>query len=133
MLTKKKQSLWARMALTLLLAMAGMVVMAQTFVVVDKQGNKITYDASKIDKVTFQEDPPGFTVHEVKEESSGTEDSGTGGPGTGQGQEGSIVKETTFAFAEVASFSGDPDFLFAHRIYLQFWRTRLDQLCLSSK
>ena len=105
MLTKKKQSLWARMALTLLLAMAGMVAMAQTFVVVDKQGNKITYDASKIDKVTFQEDPPGFTVHEVKEESSGTEDSGTGGPGTGQGQEGSIVKETTFAFAEVASFS----------------------------
>ena len=114
MLTKKKQSLWARMALTLLLAMAGMVAKAQTFVVVDKQGNKITYDASKIDKVTFQEDPPGFTVHEVKEESSGTEDSGTGGPGTGQGQEGSNVKETTFAFAEVASFSGDPDFLFAH-------------------
>lgn len=114
MLTKKKQSLWARMALTLLLAMAGMVAKAQTFVVVDKQGNKITYDASKIDKVTFQEDPPGFTVHEVKEESSGTEDSGTGGPGTGQGQEGSFVKETTFAFAEVASFSGDPDFLFAH-------------------
>ena len=67
MLTKKKQSLWARMALTLLLAMAGMVAKAQTFVVVDKQGNKITYDASKIDKVTFQEDPPGFTVHEVKE------------------------------------------------------------------
>ena len=114
MLTKKKQSLWARMALTLLLAMAGMVAKAQTFVVVDKQGNKITYDASKIDKVTFQEDPPGFTVHEVKEESSGTEDSGTGDPGTGQGQEGSFVKETTFAFAEVASFSGDPDFLFAH-------------------
>ena len=100
--------------MTLLLAMAGMVAKAQTFVVVDKQGNKITYDASKIDKVTFQEDPPGFTVHEVKEESSGTEDSGTGGPGTGQGQEGSNVKETTFAFAEVASFSGDPDFLFAH-------------------
>jgi hypothetical protein len=42
------------MALTLLLAMAGMVAKAQTFVVVDKQGNKITYDASKIDKVTFQ-------------------------------------------------------------------------------
>lgn len=100
--------------MTLLLAMAGMVAKAQTFVVVDKQGNKITYDASKIDKVTFQEDPPGFTVHEVKEESSGTEDSGTGGPGTGQGQEEPIVKETTFAFAEVASFSGDPDFLFAH-------------------
>ena len=114
MLTKKKQSLWARMALTLLLAMAGMVAKAQTFVVVDKQGNKITYDASKIDKVTFQEDPPGFTVHEVKEESSGTEDFGTGDPGTGQGQEEPIIKETTFAFAEVASFSGDPDFLFAH-------------------
>ena len=114
MLTKKKQSLWARMALTLLLAMAGMVAKAQTFVVVDKQGNKITYDASKIDKVTFQEDPPGFTVHEVKEESSGTEDFGTGDPGTGQGQEEPIIKETTFAFAEVASFSGDPVYLFAH-------------------
>ena len=114
MLTKKKQSLWARMALTLLLAMAGMVAMAQTFVVVDKQGNKITYDASKIDKVTFQDDPPGFTVHEVKDESAGTENPGTGDPGTGQGQEDPIVKETTFAFAEVASFSGDPDFLFAH-------------------
>ena len=100
--------------MTLLLAMAGMVAKAQTFVVVDKQGNKITYDASKIDKVTFQEDPPGFTVHEVKEESSGTEDYGTGDPGTGQGQEEPIIKETTFAFAEVASFSGDPDFLFAH-------------------
>ena len=100
--------------MTLLLAMAGMVAKAQTFVVVDKQGNKITYDASKIDKVTFQEDPPGFTVHEVKEESSGTEDSGTGDPGTGQGQEEPIIKETTFAFAEVASFSGDPVYLFAH-------------------
>lgn len=98
--------------MTLLLAMAGMVAKAQTFVVVDKQGNKITYDASKIDKVTFQEDPPGFTVHEVKEESSGTEDSGTGDPGTGQ--EEPIIKETTFAFAEVASFSGDPVYLFAH-------------------
>lgn len=114
MLTKKKQSLWTRMALTLLLAMVGMVASAQTFVVVDKQGNKITYDASKIDKVTFQDDPPGFTVHEVKEESAGTENPGTGDPGTGQGQEEPIVKETTFAFAEVASFSGDPDFLFAH-------------------
>lgn len=114
MLTKKKQSLWARMALTLLLAMAGMVAKAQTFVVVDKQGNKITYDASKIDKVTFQEDPPGFTVHEVKEESAGTEEPGTGDPGTGQGQEEPIIKETTFAFAEVASFSGDPVYLFAH-------------------
>ena len=100
--------------MTLLLAMAGMVAKAQTFVVVDKQGNKITYDASKIDKVTFQEDPPGFTVHEVKEESSGTEDFGTGDPGTGQGQEEPIIKETTFAFAEVASFSGDPVYLFAH-------------------
>jgi hypothetical protein len=114
MLTKKRQSLWARMAMTLLLAMVGMVAFAQTFVVVDKQGNKITYDASKIDKVTFQDDPPGFTVHEVKEESAGAEDPGTVDPGTGQGQEEPVVKETTFAFAEVASFSGDPDFLFAH-------------------
>ena len=53
MLTKKRQSLWARAAMTLILAMIGMVASAQTFVVVDKQGNKTTYDASKIDKVTF--------------------------------------------------------------------------------
>ena len=116
MLTKKRQSLWARAAMTLILAMIGMVASAQTFVVVDKQGNKTTYDASKIDKVTFQDDPPSFTVHEVKDEPANAEEpgSGTEEPGSGQGQEEPVVKQTSFAFADVASFSGDPDFLFAH-------------------
>ena len=37
---------------------------AQTFVVVDKNGNKTTYDVSKLDSVTFQQNPPSFTVYE---------------------------------------------------------------------
>lgn len=37
---------------------------AQSFVVVDKHGNKTAYDVSKLDSVTFQQTPPGFTVCE---------------------------------------------------------------------
>ena len=100
--------------------MLSMVVMAQTFVVVDKNGNRVTYDVSKIDKVTFQEDPPGFTVYEnVDEPTSGSgqgNDPGQGSdPGQGQGNPEEPVQEvTTFTFDEVKSFSGDPDFLFVH-------------------
>lgn len=121
MLTKKRQSLWARIAMTLLLAMVGMVAEAQTFVVVDKSGNRVTYDVSKIEQVTFQEDPPGFTVYEVKDEPASSENPGTdpgtnpgSDPGSGQGQEEPPVEQTSFTFDEVASFSGDPDFLFTH-------------------
>ena len=107
--------------MTLLLAMVGMVAEAQTFVVVDKSGNRVTYDVSKIEQVTFQEDPPGFTVYEVKDEPASSENPGTdpgtdpgSDPGSGQGQEEPPVEQTSFTFDEVASFSGDPDFLFTH-------------------
>ena len=113
MLTNKIQSLWTRTAMMLFLVMTSVVASAQTFVVVDKQGNKITYDVSKVDSVTFQQDPPAFTVFENK-----TDDVSQPGEGPGQGdpQEPQEPKqeETTYTFDEVKSFSGDPTFLFAH-------------------
>ena len=92
------------------------MVQAQTFVVVDKNGNRVSYDVSKVEKVTFQEDPPGFTVFEVKEEPAKPEDPGQdpGGEDPGGNPTEPIVEQTTFVFEEVASFSGDPDFLFSH-------------------
>ena len=113
MLTNKIQSLWTRTAMMLFLVMTSVVASAQTFVVVDKQGNKITYDVSKVDSVTFQQDPPAFTVFENKTD----EVSQPGeGPGQGDPQEPQEPKqeETTYTFDEVKSFSGDPTFLFAH-------------------
>lgn len=104
-----RKTFLARATITLLLAMIGMVASAQTFVVVDKNGNRVTYDASKLDKVTFQDDPPSFTVYEVKDEPAGSEE-----PGSEPTQEEPVVETTTFTFDEVASFSGDPDFLFTH-------------------
>ena len=62
--------------MTLILALVGMVASAQTFVIVDKNGNRITYDVSKVDKVTFSDDPPSFTVHEVIDEPTSNEESG---------------------------------------------------------
>ena len=96
------------------------ILKAQTFVVVDKNGNKVSYDVSKVEKVTFQEDPPGFTVFEVKEEPVKPDDPGQqpGGEDPGQDPGGNptvpVIEQTTFVFEEVASFSGDPDFLFSH-------------------
>lgn len=104
-----RKTFLARAAITLLLTMVGMVASAQTFVVVDKNGNRVTYDASKLDKVTFQDDPPSFTVYEVKDDPVASEE-----PGSEPTQEEPVVETTTFKFDEVASFSGDPDFLFAH-------------------
>ena len=63
-----RKTFLTRMAMILLFAMVGMVASAQTFVVVDKNGNRVTYDVSKLQKVTFKEDPPAFTVHEVTEQ-----------------------------------------------------------------
>jgi hypothetical protein len=78
---------------------------AQTFVVVDKQGNKTTYDVSKLDSVTFQQNPPSFTVYkETDQESS------QGGETPGETKQ----ETTTYTFDEVQSLSGDPKFLFAH-------------------
>lgn len=102
-----------------------MVATAQTFVIVDKNGNRINYDVSKIEQITFQDNPPGFTVYEVKEEQTQPEDPGQqpgGGddPGQNPGQDPGgepaepVIETTTFVFEEVATFSGDPDFLFSH-------------------
>lgn len=78
---------------------------AQTFVVVDKNGNKTTYDVSKLDSVTFQQNPPSFTVYEE----TTTEPT--------QGSETPVEPKqetTTYTFDEVQSIAGDPKFLFAH-------------------
>lgn len=129
MLTTTKRTYLARTAMMLLLAMLSLVVSAQSFVVVDKNGNRITFDVSKLDSVTFQQDPPAFTVYEnVEETTNGSgqgEDPGSGDdPGLGQGDDpgqgqGDPVEPapqevTTFTFDEVVSFSGDPDYLFSH-------------------
>ena len=96
------------------------ILKAQTFVIVDKNGNKISYDVSKVEKVTFQEDPPGFTVFEVKEEPTKPEDPSQepGGEDPGQDPGGNptvpVIEQTTFVFEDVQTFSGDPDFLFSH-------------------
>ncbi len=89
-----RKTFLTRMAMILLFAMVGMVASAQTFVVVDKNGNRVTYDVSKLQKVTFKEDPPAFTVHEVTEQAK--------------------HDDATYSFNDVASFAGDPDYLFAH-------------------
>ena len=43
--------------------MLSIVAMAQTVVVVDKDGNRIPYDPAKVSSVDFQTTPPGFTVN----------------------------------------------------------------------
>ena len=98
------------------LMMLSIAAMAQSFVIVDKNGNKITYDVSKLEQITFQEDPPGFTVYETveptKDESGESEE-----PGQEPGEEpqpGPVIVQTSFVFEEVQSFAGDPDFLFSH-------------------
>ena len=87
------------------LLVLSMAATAQSFVVVDKNGNKTTYDVSKLDSVTFQQNPPSFTVYEETE------------PEPSQGGETPAQPKqevTTFTFDEVQSFAGDPKFLFAH-------------------
>jgi hypothetical protein len=43
--------------------MLSIVAMAQTIIVVDKDGNRVPYDPSKIISVEFQTTPPGFTIN----------------------------------------------------------------------
>ena len=88
------------------LLMLSMVATAQTFVVVDKSGNRKTYDAGKIEKVTFQQTPPGFTIFDNSEQ--------TNEEGQGEGGNVPTPTVTSYTFDEVQSFSGDPDFLFVH-------------------
>lgn len=97
-----------KLILSAWLLVLSMAAAAQTFVVVDKNGNRIAYDVSKLEQITFQTDPPGFTVYEVKEESAAED------PDAGQGGEEPVIEETQYTFEEVQTFSGDPDFLFSH-------------------
>ena len=83
---------------------------AQSFVIKDKNGNKTTFDVSKIEQITFQDNPPAFIVHEVKEEAIRPENPGQ----LPDKPTETVVKETTFVFADVATFSGEPEFLFSH-------------------
>ena len=89
------------------------MVQAQTFVIVDKNGNKITYDVSKIEQIKFQDNPPAFTVYEVKDEVQKPEDTEEPEQEPTEPTE-PVVEQTTFVFEEVQSFSGEPDFLFSH-------------------
>ncbi len=86
---------------------------AQSFVIVDKNGNKITYDVSKLEQITFQQDPPGFTVYEAVEPSA-DESGEPEQPGEDPQPQEPVIVQTTFTFDEVKSIVGDPDFLFTH-------------------
>lgn len=77
-------------------------VMAQSFIIVDKNGKRMPYDVSKLDSVTFQMTPPGFTIYD-KSQKSNIED----------GQlSTTTIKE--YSFEEVSIISGEPNFLFSH-------------------
>ena len=103
--------------LTICLVMISMMASAQTFVVVDKNGNKVSYDVGTLKSVTFQTSPAGFTVTDNAEKTKGKEDEdqGQGDPGQGGGEQTEpIPTVTTYTFDEVESFSGDPSYLFVH-------------------
>ena len=89
-----------KLVISMWLLMLSMVATAQTFVIKDKNGNRITYDVSKIEKVTFQDNPPAFTVFEEKEERAQSEEP--------------VIEQITYLFEEVESLAGAPDFLFSH-------------------
>lgn len=105
-----------KLLFTAWLLMLSMVAAAQSFVVVDKNGNRKAFDVSKLDSVTFQQDPPAFTVYENKQEEAATPSEGGGNPGSGTdpAPDEPDQEVTTFAFDEVQSLAGDPDFLFSH-------------------
>ena len=102
-----------KLILSMWLLMLSMVATAQTFVVVDKNGNRTTYDVSKLDSVTFQQSPPGFTVYDNSETSTNTSEAGED-PNPSQGGEESTPTVTSYTFDEVQTFSGEPSFLFSH-------------------
>lgn len=67
--------------------MLSIVAMAQTIIVVDKDGNRFPYDPTKVSTVDFQTTPPGFTVNH------------TGG-------------SDLYLFDKVQSLKGNPNFVF---------------------
>ena len=110
-----------KLLFTAWLLMLSMVVSAQTFVVRDKKGNVVTYDVSKLDSITFQVDPPAFTVYEdttsapKSEEPAEPSDPSNPEEPSDPGTPDTPTQEITqFVFEEVESFKGDPDFLFSH-------------------
>ena len=91
------------------------ILRAQTFVVVDKNGNKTSYDVGTLKSVTFQQNPAGFTVTDNAEKTKGKEEESQSDPGQGGGEQTeSTPTVTTYTFDNVQSFSGDPSFLFVH-------------------
>ncbi len=83
----------------------GQTVTAQTFTVIDKNGIKSSFDVGKLDSVTFQQNPPAFTIYENVEPSTPTDPTEPTTPDQ-------VI--TTFLFEDVTSFNGDPNFLFTH-------------------
>ncbi|MBO4462733.1 MAG: BACON domain-containing protein [Prevotella sp.] len=72
------------------LIMLSIAAMAQSIVVVDKNGKRIVYDPSKITSVDFQTTPPGFTIHQ---------------------NDGNIF---TYIYDFVQSIVGSPNYVFAN-------------------
>jgi hypothetical protein len=90
--------------MTMLLYMMSMMVTAQSFVVVDKNGKKTAYDVSKIDSVTFQNATHGFTLHEQRSSSA-------------DGQTTINGKSTSYNFEDVQNIFGDTEYIFANLCY----------------
>ena len=71
------------------LLMLSIAAMAQTIIVVDKDGNSVPYDQSKVTSIEFQATPPGFTVNQ---------------------QNGSVQ----YLFENVRSLQGNPNYVFVY-------------------
>lgn len=108
-----------RFVFSVWLMVLSIAAMAQTFVVIDKSGNRKTFDVGRLDSVTFQQNPPAFTVYENTSSTPATPadpdtptDPDT--PETPDTPTEPIQEVTQFVFEDVASMTGEPDFLFAH-------------------
>ena len=101
------------------LLMLAMMTTAQTFTVVDQNGKAINYDVSKLQKITFQTNPAGFTVFDNSEKVKPTDNNSEQGGGN-QGSGGSedptppAPTETKFEFDNVQTVSANPKYLFTH-------------------
>ena len=71
------------------LLMLSIVATAQSIIVVDKDGNRISYDPTKVTSVDFQTTPPGFTVRQA-------------------------TSSDLYLFDKVSSVKGLPDHLFVY-------------------
>jgi hypothetical protein len=71
------------------LMMLSIVATAQSIIVVDKDGNRISYDPTKVTSVDFQTTPPGFTVRQA-------------------------TSSDLYLFDKVSSVKGLPDHLFVY-------------------